>query len=215
MRTPEMDGAHAWAKSLSRQHSCQAEHPSSAGMAFDSFVHSAHRAVVFGSISPWVEFTLLEHGLPNVTTLDYNTPIIRGFPHVRTLRHHMLPQLAAAFDLAVSFSGIEHDGLTRYGDPGGPNGDMHAMSEIRSVLAPGGHLLLGVPIAPVGDVVYPLHRLYGPARLRRLFAGWEHLGTIWDRNVTKGIAIEFRDPVPFDPSQSWKYQPVFVLRRLG
>lgn len=33
----------------------------------------------------------------------------------------------ASFDAIVSFSGLEHDGLGRYGDPLNPYGDLSAM----------------------------------------------------------------------------------------
>ena len=42
-----------------------------------------------------------------------------------------------AFDAIVSFSGLEHDGLGRYGDPVNPYGDFSAMREIWLCLKPG------------------------------------------------------------------------------
>lgn len=52
----------------------------------------------------------------------------------------------------------------RYGDPLNPDADLEAMARVRSILKPGGLLLLTVPVGP--DVlVFNLHRRYGPARL--------------------------------------------------
>jgi len=52
----------------------------------------------------------------------------------------------------------------RYGDPLNPDADLQAMARVRSILKPGGLLLLTVPVGP--DVlVFNLHRRYGPARL--------------------------------------------------
>ncbi len=45
--------------------------------------------------------------------------------------------LAAAFDVVMSISTFEHDGLGRYGDPLNPNGDMIAMRSTRRLLKPG------------------------------------------------------------------------------
>lgn len=51
------------------------------------------------------------------------------------------------YDLLVSFSGIEHSGLGRYGDPVNPDADIEAMAQIHRALAPGGYLLLAIPTA--------------------------------------------------------------------
>ena len=48
----------------------------------------------------------------------------------------------ALFDLTVSYSGIEHDGLGRYGDPINPEGDISAMREMWLLTRPGGILLV-------------------------------------------------------------------------
>lgn len=75
------------------------------------------------------------------------------------------------FDLVVSISNFEHDGLGRYGDPIDPNGDMRAMSEMQALVKPNGFLILGVPVAR-DAVVWNAHRLYGRVRLPLLLRGW-------------------------------------------
>ncbi len=45
--------------------------------------------------------------------------------------------LSAAFDLVLSISSFEHDGLGRYGDPLNPDGDMTAMRNTRRLLKQG------------------------------------------------------------------------------
>jgi hypothetical protein len=45
--------------------------------------------------------------------------------------------LSAAFDVVLSISSFEHDGLGRYGDPLNPDGDMAAMRSTRRLLKPG------------------------------------------------------------------------------
>lgn len=76
-----------------------------------------------------------------------------------------------AFDLVVSISNFEHDGLGRYGDPIDPNGDIRAMNEMRDLVKPDGYLILGVPVAR-DAVVWNAHRLYGRVRLPQLLQGW-------------------------------------------
>ena len=75
------------------------------------------------------------------------------------------------FDLVVSISNFEHDGLGRYGDPIDPNGDLRAMSEMQTLVKPNGFLILGVPVA-LDAVVWNAHRLYGRVRLPLLLRGW-------------------------------------------
>jgi SAM-dependent methyltransferase len=56
---------------------------------------------------------------------------------------------------------VEHIGLGRYGDALDPEGDLKAMGELRRVLAPGGQLLLVVPVGRP-RVVFNAHRVYDP-----------------------------------------------------
>lgn len=55
---------------------------------------------------------------------------------------------------------IEHIGLGRYGDTLNPNGDLIAIKELKRVLAPGGNLLIVVPIAGIPVIQFNAHRLY-------------------------------------------------------
>lgn len=54
---------------------------------------------------------------------------------------------------------IEHIGLGRYGDKLDPNGDLTALHELVRVLAPGGQLLLALPVGRP-RVVFNAHRIY-------------------------------------------------------
>ncbi len=55
---------------------------------------------------------------------------------------------------------VEHVGLGRYGDPLDWDGDVKAMHELQRVLAPGGSLLLVVPVGRP-RTVFNAHRIYG------------------------------------------------------
>lgn len=77
------------------------------------------------------------------------------------------------FDLVLCCSTIEHVGLAgRYGVAvESPDGDLRAMAKIRRMLAPGGHVLLTLPVGR-DAAIRPLHRIYGPERLPRLLEGF-------------------------------------------
>jgi hypothetical protein len=106
------------------------------------------------------------------------------------------------FDVALSISSFDHDGLGRYGDPLAPDGDLHAMHVARTLLLTPttGKLLLTVPIGP--DVIaWNLHRRYGKHRLPKLLRGWKVLGQYgWD-------AAKRDAPAYFARS----YEPAWVL----
>lgn len=147
---------------------------------------------VFSSISPWVEVTILKHqSTASIRTVDFNAPIVAPGMGISSMSHSELPGLLEGsatepFDVIVSFSGIEHDGLGRYGDPIHPNGDLAAMQEMWSCLKPGGLLLLGIPTCSHDILIYPQHRIYGPARLKRLLRGFTLVGRVWASQVVRG-----------------------------
>ena len=190
---------------------------------------------VWSSISPWLEVALLRWwrssigGTPAVTTtVDWNEPIIEGGAAAAAggeLRTMDASALAAAyargkrFDLIVSFSGLEHDGLGRYGDPLHPEGDLAAMAEIRAFLAPRGLLLLGVPTNSYDDICWPNMRIYGPSRLPRMLEGFEMVGRVWNGSVVRGGLEANKSWPPLLMNEPklirWQHQHVLVLRRTG
>jgi len=67
---------------------------------------------------------------------------------------------------------VEHVGLERYGDAFDPQGDVKAMRELARVLAPGGYLLLVVPVGRVARIQYNAHRIY---RAEQVVTGFSSL----------------------------------------
>jgi len=65
---------------------------------------------------------------------------------------------------------IEHVGLGRYGEPLDPDGDLKAIRELCRVLAPGGNLMVAVPVGRT-RIQYNAHRIYDDAEFRDYFAG--------------------------------------------
>ena len=64
---------------------------------------------------------------------------------------------------------IEHIGLGRYGDPLDPLGDQKAMAELQRVIAPGGSLLLVVPVGK-SQIMFNAHRIYSPQQIISAFS---------------------------------------------
>ena len=182
---------------------------------------------VWSSVTPWVELTLLQAGAGSLTTVDYNPPKIATALPLRTVDVRSLPLLYAGgvrFDVVVFFSGAEHDGLGRYGEPVEPNGDLMGVREIELFLKPGGFLLLGVPTAASDNIDFPWHRIYGPARLPRLIEGFTLRGWVWNGQTVRGgleraegpptLWYDWRKTGRFHPGlRSWKHQPVLVLQK--
>jgi SAM-dependent methyltransferase len=64
---------------------------------------------------------------------------------------------------------VEHVGLGRYGDPLDPDGDLKAVAELTRVLAPGGSLLLVVPVGSP-KIVFNAHRIYSYSQVISCFS---------------------------------------------
>jgi hypothetical protein len=64
---------------------------------------------------------------------------------------------------------IEHIGLGRYGDPINSDGDIIAINELKRVLAPGGNLLVVVPIG-MPKIIFNAHRIYSYKNIIEYFS---------------------------------------------
>ena len=110
---------------------------------------------------------------------------------------------AHKYDVALSLSSFDHDGLGRYGDPINPDADLNAMQMVQDVLREDGVLFLTVPIGQ-DLIVWNLHRRYGKLRLPHLLRGWEEVECVgWREEL-----------VEQNSSYTLAYEPVFVLRPL-
>lgn len=148
------------------------------------FMKGAHVLVV-GSENPWVEAICLAAGAAKVTTLEYGR-IKSLHPQIATMtpaefnakyRSGELP----SFDVAVSYSSLEHSGLGRYGDGLNPWGDIITSARLSCVVKKGGHLILGLPGNEDKDmIVYNAHRVYGPKRWALMLTNWLPLSMISD-----------------------------------
>ncbi len=67
---------------------------------------------------------------------------------------------------------IEHIGLGRYGDKLDPEGDLKAIAELKRVLAPGGNLLIVVPVGRP-RIMFNAHRVYAYEQVVERFSEME------------------------------------------
>jgi SAM-dependent methyltransferase len=156
---------------------------------------------VMGSTEPWYETIVSEFG-GTPTTIEYNLPHYKQ-PWIEEISVQDYWKNPKQFDVALSISSFEHDGLGRYGDPLNPSGDLRAMSDMKKILRPGGILILAVPIG-VDKVVWNAHRIYGNIRFPMLTAGWHLEGCV-------GMDDDF---LARDTGNSGAYQPIVVLRNV-
>lgn len=157
------------------------------------------RVVVFGSIDPRIESLCLAFGAAHVTTVEYNE-IVLVHDDIRITTPDVFDAQGLQFEVALSLSSFDHDGLGRYGDPLCPDGDLLAMDMVRRHLAPGGMLFLTVPVG-ADSVVWNLHRRYGPIRLPLLLQGYD----VVERFGWRESLLSHKGRI----NQS--YEPVFVL----
>ena len=131
------------------------------------------KVAIIGSVEPWYEAICLAFGAAECVSVDYN-PVYYNHPRLSWASISDLQadsEAAGTFDVALSISSVEHDGLGRYGDPLDPDADLAAMGFLRHLLSPGGRALLAVPVG--GDLLrWNMHRIYGKHRLPLLLAGW-------------------------------------------
>ena len=153
---------------------------------------------IIGSESPWYE-CICTFYRANVSTIEYRK-IHCDIPNLIVMtpdEHEANPR---KYDVVLSISSLEHDGLGRYGDPINPKGDLEAMARLKSFLKPNGVLFLAVPMGP-DAVVWNAHRIYGRKRFPVLIDGWDVVDSfgydegVYDQRIGR-----------------WDVQPVWVLR---
>ena len=164
------------------------------------------RVAVLGSLVPWYECIALAYGAGAIFTVEYGPRSSDDARFQFVTPAGMEAAVAAGtwqpFDVALSISSFEHDGLGRYGDPLSGEGDLTTMAYVRRhVVRPGGHLLLAVPTGR-DCITFNEQRVYGAGRLPRILAGWKQVdseGMDWGRVEGMGVC------------EGW-FQPVWMLQ---
>jgi len=166
--------------------------------AFKQVPIEGKNCLVLGSISPWIECLLL-HFKGQVTTLDYMTPVCDY--KINTLR--MDEYKGTQYDVILSFSSLEHDGLGRYGDPIYPNGDIDSCIEAYDMLAQGGHFLCAIPIGD-GFIQGNYHRIYHKKRVDQMFSLFTRVGSVNYETFDSQLKFQGSD---------WQNQPLFICKK--
>ena len=172
---------------------------------FNKFVNlSGKNSLVLGSISPWVECLLLHFNAKSVTTLDYITPDCDYKINTISMDDYIIKKEKTKYDVIISFSSLEHDGLGRYGDPINPNGDIDACIEAYDMLNNGGYFICGIPIG-AGVVYGNYHRIYNKKRVAKLFSLFdEFIGSVNYQTLDNSLNYVGCD---------WQNQPIFVYKK--
>ena len=170
--------------------------------ALDQYPIRNSNCVILGSSDPWYKSVCLYYGA-TTTTIEYN-PLLSEDPRIRVMTPSHYDKHPEQFDCAVSISSFEHDGLGRYGDPINPNADLATMQKMKTMLKPGGHLFLSVPIGQ-DILVWNAHRVYGRIRFPLLIQGWDVVDTF-------GFEEALFDKLTIGSGENRNYtQPIFVL----
>lgn len=155
---------------------------------------------IVGSTAPWYEAMSLVYGAKECIVFEYSDR--ENFnDKIKYIKPDEIGN--SQYDICISVSSIEHDGLGRYGDPLDPDGDFRAMKEAKQFLKKDGIMFLSIP-AGYDTVFFNVHRVYGEKRLPMLLKGWEKLDAFGVNQYTLKNNI--------NNETSSEYQPVFVLK---
>lgn len=152
-----------------------------------------------------------------VTALDLvSPPANTRHPRIVHERADILdrPLGDRTFDQIINCSSIEHVGLPgRYTSTDRPDGDIEAMAIMNEALAPGGRMILTIPVGR--DLVCaPLHRIYGESRLPRLIDGYAVAEEqFWTRDRAAWSQAERGAALATQGSESFYALGLFVLTR--
>ena len=164
---------------------------------------------IMGSTVPWYEsIVLANYGKP--FTFEYNE-IQTNDSRLQTYAFQEFDKQIRKFDMVISISSFEHDGLGRYGDPINPYGDFEAMKKVReSLLNKEGCLILSVPIG-IDSVAFNAHRIYGRNRFFKLIEGFDIVDTF---GFEESQFTRFKDSgnLSTKKESEWPFQPIFVLK---
>jgi hypothetical protein len=148
--------------------------------------------IIPGSQYPGFEAYSLHFGAKRILTIDYQTINITS--SIKKLKFMLASEFWSnpeKFDLGISFSNFEHDGLGRYGDPINPFGDALAMRKMRKAIKCNGYFIVAVPYQNNEDILYwNAHRIYGKARLPILLKDWKVIKT-WGKHPGGAHHVSF------------------------
>jgi SAM-dependent methyltransferase len=172
------------------------------------------RTLDFGADVGFLSLAAAQRG-HDVVALDRMPPAIPyRHPGVTPMHADILDRPFAddRFDQIVNCSSIEHVGLAgRYGSWDASEGDLDAMSILRDVLAPGGRMILTIPVGR-DQICRPRHRIYGEERLPRLLDGFAPADEqFWMKRATGWEQAPREDALATTGSNTFYSLGLFVL----
>ena len=176
------------------------------------------KALDFGCGDSWMSLLAARRGF-EVTAVDLTEVQWHyQYPYLKFSRGDLvkLPLSPNSLDLIINCSSIEHVGLPgRYGvSQANPDGDLEAMALLRNLLKPLKEMLVTIPVGK-DQVFAPMHRVYGEARLPKLFDGWEILKSeYWGKsNGNQWCIWDEASALSQSPSDHYYGLGAFVLKR--
>lgn len=147
-------------------------------------------------VSSTLPFVAMASAIVPVDYYEYRPPHLE-LDNVRVFHGDLLalPMDDASVGSLSCMHTIEHVGLGRYGDPIDPLGDLKAAAELKRVLAPGGSLLVVVPVGRP-RVRFNANRIYGYDDVLALFEGLrleEYLLVADDARLSYGASPQQTD----------------------
>lgn len=154
--------------------------------ALEKYPIAGKEVGIIGSVLPFYESVVLAYG-GHPITIEYNK-IISEDSRITTFTVEEFNKNPRKFDVILSISSIEHDGLGRYGDPINPNADLEFMTKAKSLLKEGGHMILAVPVGP-DSLIWTACRIYGKLRFPLLIKEWNLIDSFGfsERDFTAGV----------------------------
>lgn len=137
--------------------------------ALEKYPIAGKEVGIIGSQLPFYECVVLAFGGQPIT-VEYQK-IVSEEPRITTVTVEEFNANPRKFDVILSISSIEHDGLGRYGDPINPNGDLEFMAKAKTLLKEDGHMILAVPVGR-DSLVWNAHRIYGQLSFPLLINEW-------------------------------------------
>lgn len=142
----------------------------------DCFVDAIRRhdlagrsVATFTAVGPWIEAGCLLAGAK--PTRISPTPVTSQATLLPCMTITGSADERGAFDDAIAYGTVEHQGLGRLGDTLDPDGDRGLMDRLATMLRPNGRLFVFLPLGK-DVVVFNAGRVYGRARLPFLLDGW-------------------------------------------
>lgn len=177
----------------------------------DKYPIAGKDVLVVGSLNPWIECIAVASGARSVTTVDFNPPVVEESfgGKLRSIGVDQFKAEGRTYQVLISYSSIEHDGLGRYGDPVNPNGDLERMEEYTKYMDIHNNLLIfGVPIGSTDQLDFNAHRIYGPVRLPLLIKHYDAVDVMYEGYPQMTMA----NIHTYNTTNQSNFQPWMVLK---